>query len=110
MQYAASFVLVIALIFLLRFVIGYIQPRLGKRHQSSQLGLVETLALDSKRRLILFRCHGRNGLILTGGETDLFLGCFRPDRTTRPSHYRIWLSQLYREQTSDSGTIQNNQQ
>jgi|GEM_PF-3628138 len=86
MQYAASFILVIALIFLLRFVIGYIQPRLGKRHQSSQLGLVETLALDSKRRLILFRCHGRNGLILTGGETDLFLGWLPPgsDNETQP--------------------------
>ncbi|NVN02683.1 MULTISPECIES: hypothetical protein [Asaia] len=84
-DYAASFITVIALIFLLRFAIVYLQPRLGRRHQSAQLGLVESLSLDSKRRLSLFRCQDRTGLILTGGETDLFLGWVAPETdTTQP--------------------------
>lgn len=78
-SYAASFALVIALIFLLRFTIGYLQPRLGRRGRTAHLSVVETLIVDSKRRLTMFKCDHRTGLILTGGETDLFLGWVSSD-------------------------------
>ncbi|WP_336946221.1 hypothetical protein [Asaia sp. HN010] len=78
-SYVTSFALVIALIFLLRFAIGYLQPRLGRRGRTAHLSVVETLVVDSKRRLTLFRCDHRTGLILMGGETDLFLGWVSPD-------------------------------
>ncbi|GAB6853231.1 flagellar biosynthetic protein FliO [Asaia astilbis] len=76
--YASSFVLVIALIFLLRSAIAYLQPRLSRRGKTSQLSLEETLVLDPKRRLTLFRCGERTGLMLTGGATDIFMGWVDP--------------------------------
>jgi flagellar protein FliO/FliZ len=38
-----------------------------------RLALVETLALDPRRRLLLIRCDGREVLVLTGGPQDLLL-------------------------------------
>jgi flagellar protein FliO/FliZ len=38
-----------------------------------RLALVETLALDPRRRLSLIRCDGRELLVLTGGPQDLLL-------------------------------------
>ncbi len=40
----------------------------------AQLALVESLALDPRRRLTLVRCDGRRLLLLTGGERDVVVG------------------------------------
>ena len=65
---------VLALIALLAWVarrlgLGAAGPRPGRR-----LALVEVLALDPRRRLILVRCDGREALLLTGGGRDALLG------------------------------------
>jgi flagellar protein FliO/FliZ len=38
-----------------------------------RLALVETLALDPRRRISLIRCDGRELLVLTGGPQDVLL-------------------------------------
>ncbi len=44
-------------------------PRAGRR-----LAVQEVLALDTRRRLLLLRCDGREVLVLTGGSQDAVLG------------------------------------
>ena len=41
---------------------------------SGRLGVVQSLALDPRRRIVLMRCDGREFLLLTGGAQDLMLG------------------------------------
>jgi flagellar protein FliO/FliZ len=41
---------------------------------SRRLSLVETLALDQRRRLYLLRCDGRELLVLAGGGSDTPIG------------------------------------
>jgi hypothetical protein len=36
--------------------------------------VLESLALDQRRKLSLIRCGDKTGVILTGGGTDVFLG------------------------------------
>ncbi|ONG47063.1 hypothetical protein BKE38_24495 [Pseudoroseomonas deserti] len=43
------------------------------RGQHRRLVLVESLALDTRRRLLLLRCDGRELLLVTGGPQDLVL-------------------------------------
>ncbi len=43
-------------------------PRRGRR-----LALGEVLSLDTKRRLIIVQCDGREALLLTGGSNDALL-------------------------------------
>lgn len=40
----------------------------------ARLRVAEACALDARRRLVLFRCDGREGLLLTGPMGDQFLG------------------------------------
>jgi flagellar protein FliO/FliZ len=46
----------------------------------SRLGLLQTLAIDSRRRLHLVRCDDRLVLLLTGGANDALLA-WPPDRS-----------------------------
>lgn len=39
-----------------------------------RLAVEQALALDPRRRLVLVRCDGREGLILTGPSGDAWLG------------------------------------
>ncbi|MCU0986244.1 MAG: flagellar biosynthetic protein FliO [Acetobacteraceae bacterium] len=39
-----------------------------------RLSVVETVALDPRRRLVLARCDGAEALLLIGGETDQVVG------------------------------------
>ena len=48
---------------------GGLATRPGRR-----LAVQEVLALDSRRRLLLLRCDGREVLLLTGGGQDALLG------------------------------------
>jgi len=49
---------------------GLARPALG----SGRLRLVQTLALDPRRRVVLLDCDGRELLLLTGGPNDVSLG------------------------------------
>jgi len=44
-----------------------------------RLAVGEAVALDSRRRIILVRCDGRDLLVLTGGSQDMLIG-WLPDR------------------------------
>jgi flagellar protein FliO/FliZ len=55
------------------------RPQAGRR-----LALLETLALDPRRRLVLVSCDGREALLLTGGPTDLAVGWLAPQPEPRP--------------------------
>ncbi|RUT26230.1 hypothetical protein C0V97_07605 [Asaia sp. W19] len=72
--YGASFALVISLIFLMRIVVKYLEPRVSRGRSTKSLHVTDTLALDPKRRLTIFSCSERRGLILTGPNSDLFIG------------------------------------
>lgn len=48
---------------------GGLTLRAGRR-----LAVQEVLALDTRRRLLLLRCDGREVLVLTGGGQDAVLG------------------------------------
>jgi flagellar protein FliO/FliZ len=43
-----------------------------------RLQVVEALALDPRRRLLLVRCDGREALLLVGGAQDVMLGWQEP--------------------------------
>jgi flagellar protein FliO/FliZ len=47
--------------------------RTGRR-----LAVVETIALDPRRRLVLARCDGAEALLLVGGESDQVVGWITP--------------------------------
>jgi flagellar protein FliO/FliZ len=59
---------------------GLVRPRGALR----RLTIVESLALDPKRRLILVRRDGREHLLLVGGATDLLVegGISAPEAAT----------------------------
>lgn len=58
----------------------YGASRLAGRHGAAlrrpegRLGVRSVCALDSRRRLVLVACDGREGLLLTGPAGDQFLG------------------------------------
>jgi flagellar protein FliO/FliZ len=62
----------------------------------ARLSIQETLALDSRRRLVLLRCDGRDLLLLTGGAQDQVVG-FLPARDTLPRAERAPLPRAERD-------------
>lgn len=44
-----------------------------------RLRVAETLVLDSRRRLVVAHCDGRQALLLLGGANDLHLGWLPPE-------------------------------
>lgn len=46
----------------------------GTRATGRRLAVEEALALDTRRRLLLVRCDGRELLLLTGGRQDTVIG------------------------------------
>jgi flagellar protein FliO/FliZ len=44
------------------------------RSAGRRLRLIEALAIDPRRRVLLLRCDGRDLLLLTGGAEDRLLG------------------------------------
>ncbi|MBW6397299.1 flagellar biosynthetic protein FliO [Roseomonas sp. HJA6] len=68
---AGALAAVIALILL----VGRLARRAGLAPQSgARLRVEETVALDTRRRLVLVRCDGRSLLLLTGGTQDQVVG------------------------------------
>jgi len=62
---------VLGLIWLIQRAIragGFVRPQ-----SSGRLKLVQSLALDARRRLVLVECDGCRVLLLTGGANDLQL-------------------------------------
>lgn len=49
-----------------------------------RLVVEQALALDPRRRLVLVRCDGREGLILTGPAGDAWLGWLDAPRAGKP--------------------------
>ncbi|MFT8643053.1 hypothetical protein [Gluconacetobacter sp.] len=84
LAYLASFVIVIALILLSRHGLKYLEPYLLKGRRTRSLAIVESLAIDQRRRLSIIRYNSRTGLILTGGGNDLFLGWMDEQGTSQP--------------------------
>ncbi|CAP55623.1 flagellar biosynthetic protein FliO [Gluconacetobacter diazotrophicus] len=70
----ASFAIVIALILLCRYGLKFLEPYLLKARRTRSLAMVESLAIDPRRRVSLIRCGEKTALILTGGGNDVFLG------------------------------------
>ncbi|WP_323993093.1 flagellar biosynthetic protein FliO [Nguyenibacter sp. L1] len=70
----ASLAVVVALILLSRHALKFLEPYLLKGRRTRSLAVVESLAIDQRRRLSIIRCDRKTGLILTGGGSDVFLG------------------------------------
>lgn len=72
-RFAGALGLVVGLIFLCAFAArrgGLIQTaRTGRR--TGRIGVVETIALDAKRRLVLVRRDDREHLVVLGPDGDL---------------------------------------
>lgn len=73
LRFVASLVLVLGLILaglwaLRKFGLGAMVSRPGGRRR---LSVVEAVAVDARRRLVLVRRDGREHLLLVGGTTDL---------------------------------------
>ncbi|MBS1167672.1 MAG: flagellar biosynthesis protein, FliO [Proteobacteria bacterium] len=75
MRYVVALAVVIGLLLLLRWVLrNYAtggQLSIGRSRQNHRLTIVEQIALDQRRRLLLVRRDGVEHLILVGGGNDL---------------------------------------
>lgn len=73
----AALIAVIALIWLSARAARYtgLAPRAGA---ARRLSVVESLALDPRRRLYLVRCDGRELLLLASNNRDALLGWVNP--------------------------------
>lgn len=67
---ALLFVLALILVLARLLRMSGLTPQTG----GQRLKLQEVLALDSRRRVMILRCDGRDVLLLTGGPQDLCLG------------------------------------
>ncbi|GAB6969136.1 hypothetical protein JCM25156A_31750 [Komagataeibacter kakiaceti JCM 25156] len=85
LTWIASFVIVIALILLSRYGLQLLEPYLSRRRQTRHLAVVESLAIDQRRRISIIKCGGKKGLILTGGGNDVFLGWMEDEAGTASS-------------------------
>ena len=73
----------------LGFVMKYIGtrgfPLPGLRQTARRLQLVETLALDTRRRLVIARCDGREHLLLLGADHDIVIETNLPPPSPAPA-------------------------
>lgn len=69
-----AFALVIGLIFLARYGLKFMEPYLLKGRQTPNLAVVESVAVDQRRRVSVIRYGQKKGLVLTGGGNDVFMG------------------------------------
>jgi flagellar protein FliO/FliZ len=77
-----SLVAVVTLILLSRYGLKFLEPYLSRLRQTRNLALVESLAIDPRRRVSMIRCGEKTALILTGGGNDVFLGWMDGDRAS----------------------------
>lgn len=69
-----AFAVVIGLIFLSRYGLKFVEPYLLKGRQARDLAVMESVAVDQRRRVSVIRYGQKKGLILTGGGNDVFMG------------------------------------
>ncbi|MFT8419170.1 MAG: flagellar biosynthetic protein FliO [Acetobacter sp.] len=69
-----AFAVVIGLIFLSRYGLKFMEPYLLKGRQTPDLAVMESVAVDQRRRVSVIRYGQKKGLILTGGGNDVFMG------------------------------------
>ncbi|GAN70579.1 flagellar biosynthetic protein FliO [Acetobacter syzygii] len=69
-----AFAVVIGLIFLCRYGLKFLEPYLLRGRQTPNLAVVESVAVDQRRRVSVIRYGQKKGLILTGGGNDVFMG------------------------------------
>ncbi|MDE7547795.1 flagellar biosynthetic protein FliO [Acetobacter fabarum] len=69
-----AFALVIGLIFLARYGLRFMEPYLLKGRQTPNLAVMESVAVDQRRRVSVIRYGQKKGLVLTGGGSDVFMG------------------------------------
>ncbi|MCE2576799.1 flagellar biosynthetic protein FliO [Komagataeibacter sp. FNDCR2] len=87
LTWIVSFVIVIALILLSRYGLQLLEPYLSRRRQTRNLAVVESLAIDQRRRISIIKCGEKKGLILTGGGNDVFLGWMENEDAARPASF-----------------------
>lgn len=72
---AFAFIVVFGLITLLGLVLKYVQMRgltvPGVAGRTRRLQVVESLALDARRRLVIARCDDAEHLLLLGAQQDI---------------------------------------
>lgn len=68
-----------AVLLLLWGLARFLERRGLAARPDARLRLSSVCALDARRRLVIFRCDGREGLLLTGPAGDRFLG-WLPER------------------------------
>ncbi|MCO6419903.1 flagellar biosynthetic protein FliO [Siccirubricoccus sp. KC 17139] len=78
LQAAAALAAVLGPLWLAARALGRRQG--GAARPGRRLALLESLALDPRRRLLLIRCDGREALLLTGGTEDRMLGWLPPEQ------------------------------
>ena len=77
----ASLLLVFGLIFAAGLIARKLQQRGGltlRKGAKRRLGIVESLTLDNRRRLLLVRKDGAEHLLLVGGGADLLIEAGTP--------------------------------
>ena len=84
-----SFAVVVALMAALGFVLKYISARgiiLPKRSlRAKRMRVVESMAIDGKRRLTIVACDGREHLLLLGGQSDIVVETNLPPSPSEPA-------------------------
>lgn len=79
-----AFAAVIGLIFLSRYGLKFLEPYLLRGRQTPNLAVMESVAVDQRRRVSVIRYGQQKGLILTGGGNDVFMG-WVDDAGARPA-------------------------
>ncbi|CEF53392.1 flagellar biosynthetic protein FliO [Acetobacter ghanensis] len=80
-----AFAVVIGLIFLSRYGLKFLEPYLLRGRQTPNLAVMESVAVDQRRRVSVIRYGQRKGLILTGGGNDVFMGWVEETDTPPPA-------------------------
>jgi flagellar protein FliO/FliZ len=72
----AALGIVLGLIWIIQRAIrlGLLPRALPSQATGTRIRVLQVLALDTRRRLHLVRCDGRDVLLLTGGTSDLVVG------------------------------------
>ncbi len=60
----------------------FFRARSGEKRR---LHIVESMALDAKRRVVLVRCDAREHLLLLGGQNDIVVDTNLPPSQNQPS-------------------------
>jgi len=84
-----SFSVVLAMLAGLGLILKYIGTRglvlPGKAIRARRLKIVESLAIDTKRRFVIIKCDDREHLLLLGAGQDIVVETNLPPVTTAPT-------------------------